>query len=342
MNGHDDLQLFPNTLELAIVAGLSPIRIKKYEDMEEMMGASPNGARYVLVSPVKDEEKYVERTLRAVLSQTIRPYHWVLVDDGSRDGTHQILESYAHRTNWMTVLTIHRDADRQPGSGVIRAFNKGFRTIQDEKFEFIVKLDCDIDFPADYFERLMEKFQQDSRLGIASGVYFERHNGKWDLIPMPSYHATGSAKMVRMECFRQIGGFVPSRGWDSVDEIKAQSAGWKTRHFEDIHSYHLKAEGSGIGFLRTSKMHGEIYYLTGGGPFFFVLKCLHCLITRKPFLLGSIMLFLGYLRPLLAGKKRLVSPVEAKFYRDLLNQRIRHAITDTFSRRRSGRKELPV
>lgn len=298
------------------------------------------GSRYILVSPVKDEAKYVETTIQAVLHQTVRPHRWVFVDDGSRDGTHDILESYARSVDWITLVTIHRDATRQPGSGIIQAFHEGLKTVQDEVADFIVKLDCDIDFPPNYFGRLIERFQQDSTLGIASGIYLERPRKKWIPIKMPGYHAAGQTKMVRTQCFHEIGGFVASRGWDSFDEIKAQSAGWKTRHFEEIQFYHLKLEGSGIGFLRTSQMLGEVYYLTGGGPFFFFLKCLYYVFAAKPLFLGAVMMLFGYLKPLLTRKPRLVTPAEAKFYRRLLNRRIIDAISETVSLRRFRRKEL--
>jgi hypothetical protein len=143
-----------------------------------------------------------------------------------------------------------------------------------------------------------------------------------------------------MECFREIGGFVASRGWDSYDEIKAQVAGWKTQHFTDLEFRHLKLEGSGIGFLRTCKMLGEVYYLTGGGPFFFTLKCLYYAVAEKPVLLGSLMMLAGYLQPLLAGRKRLVNEVEAKRYRDMLNGRIVDRLTGLLRWRRPERKEL--
>lgn len=305
------------------------------------MGAPATGSRYVLVSPVKDEEKYVETTIRAMLNQTVRPYRWILVDDGSRDRTHEILDDYARRVDWITLVTLPRGTAREPGAGVIRAFNEGFKEVEAKgDYDFVVKLDCDGDFPPDYFERLVRRFQQDRTLGIASGIYLEKHRGTWLPITMPSYHAAGMAKMVHIECFREIGGFVASPGWDSFDEIKAQSSGWKTCHFDDIQCYHLKPEGTGIGFLRTSKMLGEVYYLTGGGPLFFTLKCLYHIITGRPFFLGAAMMFLGYVSPLLGRRKKLVSPVEARFYRGLLNRRILDAVSKTLSLRRFRRKEV--
>ena len=119
---------------------------------------------------------------------------------------------------------------------------------------------------------MMARFADNPSLGIASGVYLEQEQGSWVAIEMPPYHAAGACKMMRSDVFRQIGGFVQSRGWDTVDEIRAQGLGWKTQHFEDLQFRHLKREGSGIGPVPTSVMHGEVYYLTGGGKLFFVLK----------------------------------------------------------------------
>ena len=280
------------------------------------------GNNYILVSPVKDEEQYIETTIRAVLNQTIRPSKWIIVDDGSRDRTRAIAEKYAQEFPWITLVPHMRDAARQPGSGIIRAFNVGYERVRDLDHDFIVKFDCDLDFPPDYFEQLLVRFRQDPQLGIASGIYLETRGGKWEPVKMPAYHAAGQTKMVRSKCFADIRGFVESRGWDTVDEIRAQSMGWKTRHFEELYFHHLKTEGSGIGFLRTNKMHGEIYYLTGGGYLFFLLKFFDRLFLGRPFFLGGMMMLWGYLKPLLTRRPRLVDNSEAKLYQHMLNHRI--------------------
>lgn len=277
---------------------------------------------YILISPVKDEEKYIERTIQAILKQTVRPHKWIVVDDGSRDRTHAIVAEYARKYDWIVLVSVVRDAARQPGPGIIRAFNVGYALVKDMAFDFIVKFDCDIEFPPDYFEQLIARFKQDDKLGIASGIYLEKKGDKWVPVTMPAYHAAGQTKMVRAKCFADIGGFVVSRGWDTVDEIRAQAMGWKTRHFEELFFYHLKPEGSGIGFLRTNKMHGEIYYLTGGGCLFFLFKFLDRLILGRPFVVGGMMMLWGYLKPNLSRRPRLVSDVEARLYRQILSHRI--------------------
>jgi poly-beta-1,6-N-acetyl-D-glucosamine synthase len=281
-------------------------------------------SKYILISPVKNEEKYVRKTLDSVISQTRKPAGWIIVDDNSEDRTPAILSEYATRFDWIKILRLHRTGERQPGSPVIRAFNAGYAFGRDTDFDFIVKLDCDLDLPPDYFERLMARFHLDDRLGIASGVYLEQREGRsWSPVRMPVYHAAGASKMMRRSCFEDIQGLIPSRGWDTVDEIRAQIAGWKTGHFEDLNFLHLKKEGSGIGTLRTNMMHGEIYYLTGGGAVFFFLKFLDRLVQARPLLLAPFAMVLGFLRALILRQPRLVTQAEAKFYRRLLNDRIR-------------------
>ena len=279
-------------------------------------------AGYVIVSPVKDEGAYIERTISSVRRQTVLPSVWVLVDDGSCDQTPEIMSHHAAEVEWIRTLRLGGGAKREPGSGVIRAFSAGYASIRHLAYKFVVKLDCDLEFGPEYFESLLSRFSEDACLGIASGMYWEQENDKWSPVRMPGYHAAGAAKMVRRECFEQIGGFVPSRGWDTVDEIRAQVSGWRTKHFEDLRLLHLKREGSGIGNVRTSKMAGEIYYLTGGGPLFFGLKCFHHLVTGRPPIVGAAAMFLGYCSPLIRRRARLVSGTELQHYRRLLNQRI--------------------
>ena len=280
-------------------------------------------SRYVIISPVKDEERFVERTLESVASQTIRPQQWIIVDDGSADETPAIVARFAQQHEWVQVVTRSTRGHRKPGSPVIAAFYAGLERIEASDCDFIVKLDCDVVLPADYFERILAEFARNPRLGIASGVYREEGVSGWRIVPMPEYHAAGASKVVRATCFAEIGGFVRDRGWDTVDEIRAQVRGWDTRHFEDLQFLHLKPEGSAIGSSRTNLMHGEVYYLTGGGMAFLLLKVAHRVVTGAPPVLGGLALLWGYLRLRLSGQDRLVDAEEARHYRRLLTSRLR-------------------
>lgn len=274
-----------------------------------------------MISPVKDEQDYIGQTIESVLSQTIRPARWIIVDDGSSDDTPEIINRTSREHEWIEVLRVDRDEERLPGSGVIRAFNRGFELVRNDSYDFIVKMDCDIIFDSRYFEKLLEYFQNNMKLGIASGVYLEKAGDRWSPIVMPDYHAAGATKVIRKQCFDDIGGFVPARGWDTVDEIKAWAKGWDTRHFKDIQFFHLKKEGSGIGQIRTNQMLGEVYHVTGGGLVFLVFKLLFNLF-KFPYIIGSVMMLWGYLKSLLRGDNMLVTAEELQIYRRKLNSRL--------------------
>jgi glycosyltransferase involved in cell wall biosynthesis len=278
--------------------------------------------RYVIVSPVKDEERYVELTLRSVTSQAVPPMLWVIVDDGSEDRTLDIVRRYTAKHPFIRLVQHRKAGARWPGSPVIRAFNYGYALLGDLEYDFIVKLDCDLSFGPDYFQRLLARFQDDERLGIASGVYLESDDaGRWTPVKMPVYHAFGASKVLRRTCFEGIGGFPAAPGWDTVDEIRAMAAGWTTRHFDDLLARHHKREGTGIGPVRTSRMHGEIFYVTGGDPVFLALKVLHRL-TAAPYVINALALSAGYFAAFVKRKPRLVTAAEARCYKRLLRARL--------------------
>ena len=277
---------------------------------------------YVVISPVKDEAQYIEATIESMVAQSLRPVRWIIVDDGSGDATPEIVERYCHCQQWISLVRLPRRTNRGAGSPVIRAFNEGFQLARSEQFDFVVKLDCDLRLPVMYFEDLLSRFEADPQLGIASGVYCEQQSGSWKKVPMPDYHAAGASKVIRARCFEEIGGFVIARGWDTVDEIRAQTRGWRTCHFTDLTFDHLRAEGSARGPLYTSRLHGEVFYMTGGPWLFFLIKALHRMIAGKPPILAGSMLLVGYLKPMLTRRERLVTKQEARHYQRAMNQRI--------------------
>ncbi len=294
-------------------------------------------SKYVVISPVKDESAHIESTFKSVIHQTVQPNCWVIVDDGSRDQTPAILSRYSKEHPWIQIVSAGTEANRGPGAPVIRAFCTGLSVVEHVDFDFIVKLDADLELPPNYFEELLRRFEADPSLGIASGVYLEYHRERWDVIPMPDYHAAGASKMIRTKCFKDIGGFVAHRGWDTIDEIRAQTLGWKTKHFDELQFLHLKPEGSGIGRVRTSLMQGEVYYLTGGGGLFFLLKIIQRMFRNRPWGLYGLAMLIGFLKPLVLRRPRLVTKAEHRFYRRLLNARIRRGVVRLFSTRRSVR-----
>lgn len=302
-----------------------------------MTAVRPPLPHYVIVTPVRDEARYIAATLESVKAQTHRPLCWVIVDDGSSDLTPDILREHTQGVPWITVLSTG-SAQRKLGSAEVLAFQQGMAALNPAlDHEFIVKLDGDLRLPPDYFERLLQRMAAHPDWGIASGVYCESKPGQtgWTPVPMPAYHAAGASKVIRRACYEQIGGFVARKGWDTVDEIRAGLHGWRTGHFDDIRFQHLKPEGMAMGTLRTHVFHGEIYYQTGGGILFLLAKVAHRMVAGHPLVLGGLAMLWGYLVPLLLHRPRLVNQEEARFYRAMLNSRLASPVTRLLTSARS-------
>ena len=293
---------------------------------------------YLLITPVRDEAAHIGATVASVLAQHHRPQRWVIVDDGSTDATPQLLRDSTRGHPWISVLRRH-SAARALGSAEVLAFQHGLAHVAGEPpCDFIVKLDADLRLPADYFERLLAYMAERPHWGIASGVYCEWRHGQWVDIPMPAYHAAGASKVVRRACFEQIGGFVPRKGWDTVDEIRASLRGWTTGHLPELRFQHLKPEGAAMGGLATQRFHGEICHQTGAGLGFVLAKALHRMVSGWPPVVGGLALLWGYLWPLLTRQPRLVTPEEAQHYRRMLAARLARPWTLLRGRRRHGLK----
>lgn len=277
---------------------------------------------YVIISPVKDEGQFIHLTLNSVASQTCQPLCWIIVDDGSEDQTAVIAGRFAAQYPFIRLLSGRKGGARQTGTTEIRAFLHGFDSVQDARFDYIVKLDGDLSFPEHYFEQLLDEFEKDPKLGIASGIYEEeQQDGTWQEVVMPEYHAAGASKMISRACYAAIGGFINTPGWDTVDEIRAWSHGWNTRHFRHLRMKHHRREGSAVGLRRTARMLGEIYYLTGGGKLFFILKVLNKM-THRPFFSAGLAMLQGYLSCWSQGQPLLVTESEQACYRKRLRQRL--------------------
>jgi biofilm PGA synthesis N-glycosyltransferase PgaC len=277
---------------------------------------------YIVISPVKDEDQFIALTLESVVRQTQRPARWIIVDDGSADRTPSMVNRYLRENSFIRLIQSRQGGARLTGTTEIRAFQRGFELLEGQPYDFIVKLDGDLSFVPDYFERLLGEFQNDSKLGIASGVYEEQEDdGAWHEVRMPPYHAAGASKVIRRACFEAIGGFVNTPGWDTVDEIRAMTRGWKTRHFRHLRIKHLRREGSAAGLHQTNRMLGEIYYLTGGSKLFFILKVLGRML-RRPFVSGGLAMLRGYLNCWRQRRPLLVSVEEQACYRALLRGRL--------------------
>lgn len=123
--------------------------------------------QYVLITAAKNEAQYIELTIKSVISQSILPLKWVIVNDGSTDETEQIIKKYVDNHAWIELLSLPPAGERHFGRKAI-AFNKGYEKVKDLEFDIIGNLDADISFDdEEYFSFLLNKFKVNPKLGVA-------------------------------------------------------------------------------------------------------------------------------------------------------------------------------
>src|SRR3984893_13032313 len=204
--------------------------------------------RYLLISPCRDEAQYLRRTLDSVAAQSVRPALWVVVDDGSTDGTQAILEEYARRLPYLRVVRCTDRGHRQVGPGVIEAFYAGLETVRLEDFDYLCNLDMDLDLPVRYFELLMQRMESDPRVGTTSGKPWFVHPQRGALVPevCGDEMSAGMTKFCPVACFRDLCGFVRQLMWDGIDCHRACMLGWiaESGDLEPIRFIHLRPQGA--------------------------------------------------------------------------------------------------
>lgn len=261
----------------------------------------------------------MRRTLDSVMAQSIPPALWVVVDDGSTDDTPKILESYLPRMPYLKVVRRPNRGRRSVGPGVIEAFYAGLETVDLDDFDYVCKFDLDLDLPPRYFERLMQRMEASPRLGTTSGKPYFVAPGSGKLVAevCGDEMSVGMTKFYRVECFREIGGFVRQVMWDGIDCHRCRMLGWTAESVddEDLRFIHLRPMGSsqkGIWTGRVRSGYGQ--YFMGTAPAYFFAAALSRL-PKHPVFIGTIAMIWGYLSSAVRGVERYEEPGFRKFLR---------------------------
>lgn len=264
---------------------------------------------YVLITPAKNEETYIEEAIKSVISQTILPRKWVIVSDGSIDCTEQIVSKYTAKHDFIRLLRISEKRRRNFRSKV-DAINTGYKQLKHIDYEFIGNLDADVSFNSNYYESILEKFQRNARLGIAGGFIFERYNKRFKSRPSNSVRSVaGAVQLFRRECYEAIGGYFPIKigGEDWYVEVIARKNGWQVEAFPEIRVFHHRHTGtSGGGIFQKCFREGLKDFSFGSHPLFEIFKCLRR-VKEKPYVVGALLRMCGFIRAYYKGEKRVVS-----------------------------------
>ena len=244
-------------------------------------------------------------------AQTVTPAKWVIVDDGSTDRTPELLRAAADKYPFIQIHTRGDRGGRVVGAGVIDAFNAGLATVDLDDFDYVCKLDADLEMPPRYFERILEEMERTPRLGNLSGkVYLRLDDGRLVLERMGDENAIGAAKFYRRECFREIGGFVCEAGWDGIDGHMCRLLGWIARSVdeEELRIVHRRLMGSShVGIWHGRKRWGRSKWFMGSAFYYIVAVSIYRLVER-PFVVGGLGIFWGYVSAMLRGVERYEFP----------------------------------
>lgn len=252
---------------------------------------------YVVISPCRNEAAYMRRTLDSMVAQSQPPRLWVIVDDGSTDATPEILAEYTAAHDWIRVVLKPDRGHRAVGPGVIEAFYAGLETVSLADFDYLCKLDLDLDLPPRYFEILMDRMEADPRIGTCSGkAYFRNTAGALESENIGDEMSLGMTKFYSVDCFEQIGGFVREVMWDGIDCHKARQLGWTPASWDDpdLRFEHLRPMGSSQQSIFTGRRrHGFGQYYMGTHPLFLLASAINK-GRQRPYVVGGLAMLQGY------------------------------------------------
>ena len=286
-------------------------------------------ARILVVSPVRNEARHIESVVAAMAGQERPPERWVVVDDGSTDGTLELLKALEPDVPFMQVLTsTSTSAERADGArdrlaraAAPRAFNFGLQSTDWRAYTHVMKLDGDISLPPDYFVELTARFDAQPGLGMACGDLVEPEQDGFRRLPIPRHHVHGALKCYTAECFEAIGGVHEQLGWDTIDETYARMRGFATRSFPEIVAVHHRPLGSADGTLRGRARHGECAYIAHFGFIWVSLRSIK-IARSRPFVVSGAAFLFGWLRAAARRTPRVPDPDFRRFARRELRQRM--------------------
>src|ERR1700678_1271433 len=228
----------------------------------------PKLPNYVLITPARNEAKFIELTIQSMISQTVKPLAWIIVSDVSTGGTDEIVKRYSASHSWIELVRMPERQERN-FAGKVYAFNAGYARAQSFNYSVIGSLDADMSFDEDYFLYLLTQLADDPKLGLVGTPFKDESSPIYDYRFVNIEHVSGACQLFRRECFEEIGGYVPVKGGciDHIAVLSSRMKGWKTRTFTDKVSIHHRAMGTAQqGILMARFKNGGKDYSIGNHP----------------------------------------------------------------------------
>jgi glycosyltransferase involved in cell wall biosynthesis len=271
--------------------------------------------KILIITPACNEEKNLPILIKSLINQSLLPFEWIIVDDGSKDNTSNVIQKAAIKYSWIKYLRKEKTTDRSPGKSVMEAFYAGYNYKSSNDWDIIMKLDADLVLPSNYLEHIVNEFTNNSKAGVCGGVCVLENNGIHNIEKQTNLdHVRGAIKAYRRECFQEMGGLIKNMGWDTVDEHHARFNGWDVIVKPKLQVIHQRPTHKEFGYLKAAFRNGQMLYSIRMDFILLIGNCVKILF-KSPYVLLALSMFFGYVIALFKRKNYIVSKDLGKFIR---------------------------
>ena len=258
---------------------------------------------HLVVTPARNEADNLPRLAESLAAQTWRPRVWLVVDNGSTDGTPNLVRELARIHPWIRLVSTPADTIPIRGRSSVRAFNEGV-TSEGLQDDLVTGLDADVSFGPDYFDSLRRAFRQDPRLGIASGLCYELDGADWKPVHVTHPNLRGAALTYRRECLAELRPLEARHGgWEAISIVRARNRGWETALLTQLGYRHHRPTGSrDLSRFASYAEEGDGAYYLWYRPSYLLLRTLYRTLHSRD--LAPTGLAWGYARAALRRKPR--------------------------------------
>jgi glycosyltransferase involved in cell wall biosynthesis len=321
-------------------------RPREIENKEKLkINEMGDNMKYVLITPVKNEEKHLPKLAECIINQTILPHVWIILNDCSSDKTPIIIKELERNHNWIKGVKFQgltkRDLDEHFGEICNFAFKEAMKYCDNMKLsiDYLAKVDADIIIPINCIEEVLSILEENKEVGVIGPHLKYKPNASFRQERSEVTEASGNnyprydlqepsdgLRIYRVATYKDIGGIPETLAPDVVALAKAKLKGWQVHRYGGVIAYKTRQTSASIQSIRNGyKMQGlRRYYLNY--PISMLLLYAALEVLNKTPDLGVAMLS-GYFNGILNKKEKINDKEIRDYFRKKRPREIMHQIS---------------